>query len=194
MIAEFIDVADSRSIVRTADAAVERLGGIDIWINNAGIFPTAPALEMTDQEWDRVLNINLRGTFVGCREAARRMIAAGHGGVIVNVASVAGFRGIGPGIAHYVASKHGVRGLTSQLAIELAQHEIRVLGVAPTTIKTEGVLANLGNDPGGRTNSMLGRAGVPDDVARVVLFCSSDMAMFMTGSTVLVDAGRLSLG
>jgi NAD(P)-dependent dehydrogenase (short-subunit alcohol dehydrogenase family) len=184
-----VDVAHGPSISKLADDALTKLGGIDIWINNAGIFPTTPMLRMTDDEWDRVLDINLRGTFIGCREAARCMFTGG--GVIINIASVAGFRGITAGISHYVASKHGVRGLTSQLAIELAPHDIRVLAVAPTTILTEGM---LNAQSGKGMTSLLGRAGVPDDVARVVLFCASDLSLFMTGSTVQVDAGRLSLG
>jgi NAD(P)-dependent dehydrogenase (short-subunit alcohol dehydrogenase family) len=191
VLAATVDVAIGPSVAELAAAAVSRLGSIDIWVNNAGIFPTSPLLKTTDEDWDRVIDINLRGLFIGAREAARCMISARHGGVIVNIASVAGFRGITSGIGHYVASKHAVRGLTSQLAIELAPHDIRVLAVAPTTIPTEGWLEA---QPGRTTTSMLGRAGVPDDVARVVLFCASDMALFMTGSTVVVDAGRLCLG
>lgn len=196
IIAARADVADGDSIVELAATATKLLGGVDIWINNAGIFPTQPLLEMSDESWDRVLDVNLRGAFIGSREAARCMIAGGRGGVIVNVASVAGFRGVGPGISHYVASKHGVRGLTSQLAVELAPHAIRVLGVAPTIIKTEGVLSApaMQKDADRKLRTLLGRAGVPDDVARVVLFCVSDLALLMTGSTLIVDAGRLSLG
>lgn len=191
-----VDVAQGESIAQLADIALARLGGIDIWVNNAGIFPSKRLLDTTDDEWDRVLDINLRGVFIGCREAARRMMAAGRGGVIVNLTSVAGLRGIGPGITSYVSSKHGVVGATSQLATELAPHGIRVLAVAPTTIRTEGVLSALDKDADveARLNSPLGRAGVPDDVARVVLFCVSDLAMFMTGSTLAVDAGRLAVG
>ncbi|MGB8363182.1 MAG: SDR family NAD(P)-dependent oxidoreductase [Rhizomicrobium sp.] len=195
VIATGVDVADSTSVIAAADLAVEQLGGIDIWVNNAGIFPTAPLLEMSDALWDKVLDINLRGVFVGAREAARHMIAADNGGVIVNVASTAGFKGVGPGLAAYVASKHGVRGLTRQLAVELAPRGIRVLAVAPTFIVTEGTSdgriplagdANIDKMIGCR----LGRPGVPDDVARAVLFCASDMSIFMTGSTLLIDAGE----
>src|SRR5277367_6526113 len=128
------------------------------------------------------------------------MSKAGKGGVIINLASTAGFKGAGPGITHYVASKHGVRGITRQMALELAGKNIRVLAVAPTTIITEGVKAVMasqeikaaGFDLSTTYNSLLGRTGVPDDVARVVLFCASDLAMFMTGSTLLVDAGELT--
>jgi NAD(P)-dependent dehydrogenase (short-subunit alcohol dehydrogenase family) len=193
-----LDVADAESIALTADAAVERLGGIDIWVNNAGVFPSTPVLDMTDEQWDHVLDVNLRGTFIGAREAARRMVAAGHGGVIVNFSSRAGVRGSGQGIPHYAASKFGVRGLTEQLALEFAEHGIRVLGIAPTRMPTPGVQeATARLDPevvarGRALDLPLGRPGTEDDVARVVLFCVSDLAMFMTGSTLLVDGGELA--
>ena len=127
-IATRLDVTDTASITDTADAAVAELGGLDIWVNNAGIYPSTPVLEMTDDDWERVLDVNLRGTFVGSREAARRMVEAGRGGVIVNLSSRAGVRGSGTGIPHYVASKFAIRGLTQQLALEFAEHGIRVLG------------------------------------------------------------------
>ena len=191
VIATGIDVADSATIIAAADLAVEQLGGIDIWVNNAGIFPTAPLLDMTDELWDKVLDINLRGVFAGSREAARRMITADNGGVIINVASTAGFKGVGPGLAAYVASKHGVRGVTRQMAVELAPRGIRVLAVAPTFMVTEGTSSGP-IPPAQRAmlSGRLGRPGVPDDVARAVLFCASDMSIFMTGSTLLVDAGE----
>ena len=150
---------------------------------------------MTDDDWDRVLTVNLRGAFVGCREAARRMTAAGTGGVIVNVPSVAGLRGRSAGVSHDVASKHGVTGLTSQLAVELAPHAIRVLAVAPTTIITPGVMEAMGGSDADLETALsrpLGRAARPDDVARVALFCASDLSLFMTGTTLVVDAGELA--
>jgi NAD(P)-dependent dehydrogenase (short-subunit alcohol dehydrogenase family) len=198
VVATRMDVADGASVIAAADLAVERLGGVDIWVNNAGVFPHIPLLEMSQQAWDQVMDVNLRGVFLGSREAARRMIAAGAGGVIVNVVSTAGFGGVAPGLSAYVASKHGVRGATRQMALELAPHGIRVLGVAPTFCVTEGNMAVMAANPNGRlaseipstVNSRLGRVGVPDDIGRVVLFCASDMSIFMTGSTLLVDAGE----
>jgi NAD(P)-dependent dehydrogenase (short-subunit alcohol dehydrogenase family) len=192
-----MDVTDSDAIKATADRAVRELGSIDIWINNAGVPSNVPLLEMSDAEWDRVMAVNLRGLFVGSREAARRMIAAGKGGVIVNLASLAGFRGIAPGQAAYVTSKHGVRGATRQMALELAPHGIRVLGVAPGYCQTEHTAHIAEMDAEllkqipipGIAGSALGRVGVPDDIARVVLFCASDMSIFMTGTTLLVDGG-----
>lgn len=147
-----LDVRDEDSVERTADTALAELGGLDIWVNNAGVFPTRLLVDMSVQEWGDVIDVNLQGAFLGCRAAARRMAAAGCGGVILNVASVAGLRGRGPGVAHYVASKHGIIGLTRQLAGELASHDIRVLAVAPTTIITPGVEAAMSGrgDLGGR--------------------------------------------
>ena len=194
-LATLLDVASSASIALAADTAVEELGGIDIWVNNAGVYPSTPTLEMSDDEWDRVVRINLNGTFYGCREAARRMVRAGRGGVIVNLSSVAGIRGRAPRISHYVASKHGIIGLTQQLALEFAQDGIRVLAVAPSVILTPGIEASPRGgqaDPERAHAGPLGRAGRPDDVARVVLFCASDLALFMTGSTLLVDAGEMA--
>lgn len=197
VVATRLDVTDEASVAAAADLAVSELGGIDVWVNNAGIYPNVLLMDMTQEVWGRVMDINLRGTFSGSQEAARRMIAAGKPGVIVNIVSTAGFKGMAPGISAYVASKHGVRGLIKQLAIELAPHDIRVLGVAPTFCTTEGNTEALANLPervreeiSATLSSRLGRVGVPDDIARAVLFCASDMSIFMTGSTLLVDAGE----
>lgn len=197
-----LDVTSGASIEAAADRAVLELGGLDIWVNNAGIYPSTPLLEMTDQDWDKVLDVNLRGTFIGAREAGRRMANTGGGGVIINLASTAGYRAAGPGIAHYVSSKHAVRGLTKSLAVELGPHGIRVLALAPTLIQTPGIEEGRAAFQAAGLGDMLeqmaqreplGRVGVPDDIARVALFCASDLAMLMTGSTLLVDAGDVAL-
>jgi NAD(P)-dependent dehydrogenase (short-subunit alcohol dehydrogenase family) len=197
-----VDVTDTAAIELACEVAERDLGGLDIWVNNAGIYPSTPVLDMTDEDWDRVLDVNLRGSFVGAREAARRMVQAGRGGVIINIASTAGFKANGPGVAHYVSSKHGVVGLTKSLAAELGPYGIRVLGIAPTLIQTPGIEAGreafrrsgLGEVIDSFAQRLpLGRVGVPDDVARVVLFCASDLAMFMTGSTLLADGGDVAL-
>ena len=193
-----MDVADSASVTDGAARVVDAFGGIDIWVNNAGVFPSASVIEMSDELWDHVFAVNTRGVRNGAREAGRRMTG---GGVIVNVVSTAGFRGTAPGLAAYVGSKHAVRGMTKQLALELAPRGIRVLGVAPTYVPTEGNLAAVaaamaegGLDssamPSAMSTSLIGRLGTPDDIARVVLFCASDLSMIMTGSTLLADAGE----
>lgn len=198
-IAAWVDVTDATSVRALADHAVAHLGRLDVWVNAAGVFPVSPLLELSEEDWDRVLDVNLRGTMFGAREAARAMIAAGQGGVVVNVASTAAYRADGPGVAHYVASKFGVRGLTQSLAVELGRHGIRVLAVAPTVTLTPGLeheraaleAAGFALDELG-PRLPLGRVAVPDDVARVVFFCASDLSLLMTGSTLLVDAGELA--
>lgn len=197
------DVSDTASVIAAADLAVAELGGLDIWVNNAGLFPNAPVLDMPDEMWDRVFAVNARGMFLGSREAARRMAADGSGGVIVNIISTAGFQVAFPGMAAYVSSKHAARGLTKSLAVDLAPLGVRVLGVAPSFVPTEGNIA-AGKAAAERaaaagvelppldvmTHSRIGRLGTPDDIARVVLFAASDLSLIMTGSTLLADAGE----
>jgi len=190
------DVLDRPAVGAAADAAIDRWGRLDIWVNNAGIYPAAKLIEMTDDEWDQTLDVNLKGTFIGSQEAARRMVAAGEPGVIINMASISGLRSSRGLRGHYVASKHGVIGLTKSLAVELGGDRIRALAIAPGTIMTPGIMVEAETDPEwtasihemGRSFP-LGRVGTPDDIARVVLFCASDMSMFMTGSVVLAEAG-----
>ncbi|HTH07374.1 MAG TPA: SDR family oxidoreductase, partial [Ilumatobacteraceae bacterium] len=184
------------SIEAAADTAVGELGRLDIWVNNAGISTaTGPAIDVDVEVIDRLLQINARGTYLGAREAAKRMT---DGGVVVNILSTTGFRA-SVGISAYVASKHAAVGITKALALEFAPLGVRVLGIAPTIIDTPGVRAEMaplleaGLDVAARAAANpLGRMGVPDDVARVVVFAASDMAAFMTGSTLAVDAGRLA--
>ncbi len=191
-----LDVSDTATVVAAADRAIHDFGRLDIWVNNAGIsHATGPAVDVTDEFIDRMMAVNLRGTFVGAREAARRMPT---GGVIINLASTTGFRA-SVGISAYVASKHAVVGATKALALEFGPLGIRVLGIAPTVMDTPGVriemepLLKAGLDVAKRAAANpLGRMGVADDVARVVVFAASDLAAFMTGSTLAVDAARLA--
>jgi NAD(P)-dependent dehydrogenase (short-subunit alcohol dehydrogenase family) len=197
-VATHVDVREEASVRAVAEQALADHGRLDVWVNSAGIYPTSPLLELPEQEWYDVLDVNLRGTFVGAREAARAMIAAGNGGVIVNVSSTAAHRVAGPSATPYVASKFGVRGVTQSLAVELGGNGIRVLAVAPTVTLTPGLEAQRAplEDAGFLLDDLgaelpLGRVAVPDDVARVVLFCASDLSLLMTGSSLLVDAGEL---
>jgi NAD(P)-dependent dehydrogenase (short-subunit alcohol dehydrogenase family) len=191
-----LDVTEPGSIVAAADRAVTELGRLDVWVNNAGLSTaTGPAVDVDPAFIDRLFAVNARGTYLGAREAARRMPG---GGVVVNILSTTGFRA-SPGISVYVASKHAAVGITKALGLELAPRGVRVLGIAPTVIDTPGVreeaerLLQAGVDVRKRAaENALGRIGVPDDVARVVVFAASDMAAFMTGSTIAVDAGRLA--
>jgi NAD(P)-dependent dehydrogenase (short-subunit alcohol dehydrogenase family) len=196
-----LDVADATSMSSFARLADERLGSIDVWVNNAGIFPPAILIETTDDEWDLVQDVNLRGAFLGCREAGRRMSKAGRG-VIINITSVGGYRGR-PSIAHYVSAKHGVVGLTKALAMELGPSGVRVLAVAPAMNETPGLEEQRARYKDNsdaaqgfrdmeekiRATFPLRRFGQPDDVARVVLFAASDMAAFITATTIFCDGG-----
>ena len=197
------DVTDAASVAAAADLAVAELGGIDVWVNNAGIFPNAPVTMMPDEMWDATFAVNARGVFLGSREAARRMSADGSGGVIVNIISTAGVQVAFPGMAAYVGSKHAALGMTKSLAVDLAPLGIRVLGVAPSFVPTEGnvAAAKIGAEAAAAAGiemppldvmntSMIGRMGTPDDIARVVLFAACDLSMIMTGSTLLADAGE----
>jgi NAD(P)-dependent dehydrogenase (short-subunit alcohol dehydrogenase family) len=192
-----MDAGNISEIEAVADFAIRELGAIDIWVNNAGIVSNAPLFDLTDAEWEATIAVNLRGAFAGSRAAARHMVARGEGGVIVNVASLAGLQGIAANQVAYVSSKHGVVGLTRQMSIELAPQGIRVMGIAPGVCLTEKTMFMAEADPEmlkqtgipGIAGSRFGRHGVADDVARVVLFCASDLSLFMTGSTLVVDGG-----
>ena len=194
-VASEVDVTDRRSIVALADLALAESGGLDIWVNNAGIYPDDALFDIDDDQWDRVLDVNLRGTYLGAREAATRMIARRTGGVIINISTAPAY--VREGAPHYVASKLGVVALTRRMAAELGAHGIRVLALAPTVILTPGMEESAdegGWELGELAKQMsrelpLGRAGVPDDVARVALFCASDLAAMMTGCEVRVDGG-----
>jgi NAD(P)-dependent dehydrogenase (short-subunit alcohol dehydrogenase family) len=199
MLAVHTDVTSRISIEDLAESTISNLSSIDIWTNNAGIYPITPILDLTHKQWAHVLDVNLTGTFFGAQEAARRMVNTGTGGVIINLASVAAYRATTLGASDYVSAKHAVRGLTKSLAAELGRFSIRVLAIAPTTIDTPGLrdcheeLISAGlQTPDTNKTKPLGRDGVPDDIARVALFCASDLSALMSGSTLLVDGGMLS--
>lgn len=189
-----VDVGSVEDVDALAEFAAQELGGLHVWVNNAGVYPNVPFLEMSPDEWDRVQQINTRGTFLGARAAATQMVRAGRGGTIINMASIAGLGAGGAGYGAYTASKHAVVGLTKSLATELGPHGIRAVGVAPGVIETAGLRETMVADGGAAFRAFSatlpsGRGGVPDDIARVVWFLASDLAAFITGTTVLVDGG-----
>ena len=199
--ADASSASDANKVVRVV---VETFGRLDILVNNAGIYPHSPALEISEEMWDRVLDINLKGVFFYSQASAQAMIKGGNGGKIVNLTSM---EGLHPkeGLAHYVAAKSGVAMLTKALALELATHNILVNAIAPGWTKTPGTKAQVttllasgksANELAEMSKSFmarlpLGRTAEPDDVAKVVLFLVSAAADYMTGGVVVVDGGYL---
>lgn len=192
------DISDRAGVGAAVAATVDRLGGLDIVVNNAALFPAAPVLDQPDELWDRVIDVNLSGAYIVSRAAGPHLMASGHG-VIVNVCSTESFRAGGPALSAYVSSKHALRGLTAAMAVEWGPAAVRVVGVAPTVVDTPG-LAELKAQvpPLAATIDQLarslplGRVAVADDVARVVLFAVSDLAGLVTGCVLPVDAGALA--
>ena len=169
------------------------LGGLDILVNNAGILKRTPFLEIGEEEWDAILDVNLKGYFLVGQAVARRMVAAGTPGAIVNVSS-AGQAVAGPNLAHYCVSKAGVEMLTKEMALELAPHNVRVNAVAPGLIETDINRADIAQDAfreGRLARIPLGLIGAPEDVVGAVVFlASNDEARLMTGASVFVDGGQ----
>ncbi len=182
------DVTDSHRVNQVVDEVVQVWGGLHILVNNAGITRDNVILRMKDDQWEAVIQVNLRGTFHFMRAAARPMLK-GRGGRIINVASVSGLMG-NPGQANYSASKAGVIGLTRTVARELGSRNVTVNAVAPGFIATD-MTAGLGEQlmEEVKKQTPLGRLGEPQDVADAILFLASDAASFITGHVLVVDGG-----
>ena len=189
------DVGNSAEVEALVARAVAAFGRLDCLIANAGIAHNCDFLELREEDFDRVLRVNLKGTFLTGQAAARQMVKQGGGGTIVNMSSVNDEMAI-PTIAPYVASKGGVRQLTKAMALALADKGIRVNAVGPGSINTE-MFALVNDTPEKLLNVMsrtpLGRAGEPSEVAKVCLFLASDDSSYITGQTIYPDGGRLAL-
>jgi NAD(P)-dependent dehydrogenase (short-subunit alcohol dehydrogenase family) len=185
------DVADDAEIDRML-ADIERgLGPVEVLMNNAGVLKRTPLVEITLPEWDFILQTNLRGAFIVAQRAARRMIACGIQGCIVNISSRNAVRAA-PQRTHYSVSKAGISMLTKQMAVDLAGHGIRVNEVNPGLIDTDLTRAELA-DPAWRDHRIQGiplrRIGTPEDVVGAALFLASEDARFITGTSLFVDGG-----
>jgi 2-deoxy-D-gluconate 3-dehydrogenase len=182
---------DMDSIDAFVEAAMQQLGGIDILVNNAGVNIPADALELTEEDWDRVQDVNLKGLFFLSQRVARRMKDAGNGGRVINVASINGVVGYYKRAA-YCSSKAGVVNLTRVLALEWAQYGINVNAIGPTFILTP-LTQSTFDDPELRRDLIgripLGRVGQPEDVVGAVVFLASAAAAMVTGHTLMVDGG-----
>jgi NAD(P)-dependent dehydrogenase (short-subunit alcohol dehydrogenase family) len=189
------DVSVAQDVERMVAHTIETFGRLDYAVNNAGIEGQFVSVaELPEEEWDRVLDVNLKGTFLCLKYEARGMLAGGHGGAIVNVGSINSFLGFPSGAA-YVSSKHGLIGLTTSVSAELAPQGIRVNLVCPGIIVTpmhqrlRGLLGDEIYDNVLQQRVHTRRAGRPEEIARSVVFLCSDEASYITGTTLTPDGG-----
>ena len=183
------DVTSEEQVQALIDGAAGRFGRIDVMISNAGLGGTASVLEMTDEQWSRVLDVTLNGTFRCTRAALRQLVAQGRGGAVVNNASVLGWRAQ-PGQAHYAAAKAGVMALSRCAAMDVAGHGIRVNAVSPSLalhpflakVMAQDVLDDLAD------REAFGRSAEPWEVANVMVFLASDYASYLTGEVISVSS------
>jgi len=190
------DVTNEKEIEEMVKKTIEKFGKVDILVNNAGICQFKPFLELTKEEWQRTLDINLKGYFLCAKATAKEMVRQ-KSGAIVNIASIVmGQIGKGmAGLAHYSASKGGIAALTKTLALELAPYNIRVNAIAPGAIDTP-MAASAKADPKVLEQTLamipLHRMGKPEEIANAVLFLSSKASSYITGSIIVVDGGWLA--
>ena len=207
IVAKKVDVRDQSGLDELVAEGVAEFGRLDIVIANAGIMSLAPTVDLTEEVWNEMIDINLSGVWRTCKAAIPHMIQAGNGGSLVLTSSTAGFRGFG-NLAHYVAAKHGVIGLMRTLANELAQHWIRVNSILPTNVETDMIM----NEPTYRLfapefehptqedarSAFLSMNLLPipwieaRDISNAILFLSSEEARYITGVALPVDAGQLA--
>jgi meso-butanediol dehydrogenase/(S,S)-butanediol dehydrogenase/diacetyl reductase len=198
-----VDVAERQSVKAMISEVASRFGRLDVMFNNAGISQTCPFLDVTEDDFNRIMKVNGLGVLIGTQEAARQMIAQGSGGKIVNTASIAGKQGY-PLFAHYCASKFAVVALTQAAARALAEHRITVNCFAPGVVATElwqqldreFMEHGLTSKPEQAINEfsqsiLLGRVSAPKDIAGVTTFLASDASDYITGQTMMVDGGMV---
>lgn len=189
-----VDVTSPPSVQAMVQQAITELGQLDVLVNSAGVREIIPFLQLPFEEWQRVLAVNLNGTFLCSQAVAQYLVTRGQGGKIVNLASVAGLSAV-PNRAAYVASKHAVVGLTKEMALELASKNIQVNAVAPGVVRTsmtesyfdkESVMERL------KQAHPAGRWAVPEEIAELILFLASPAANFITGATFPIDGGFMA--
>ena len=190
-IAVHVDVADGESVKRCVETAENALGSINILVNNAGIAVTKPLLEHAEEDWDSVLDTNLKGVWLMAQEVARRMVHREQGGSIINIASVLGERGIAQ-LPGYCASKGGIINLTRAMAVELAPYGIQVNTIAPGYIETDMNRQFFATQAGQRLIKRIPqrRLGQVEDLDGTLLLLASDASQYMTGSVITIDGGQ----
>jgi len=204
-IAAKADVSDASEVKAMVDLAISEFGRIDILVNNAGTITVKPVVDMTEQEWDKVVNVNLKGTFLCCKYVVPHMVRHGYGRII-NIASTEGLAGT-PYISHYVAAKHGVVGFTKSLAQELGKHWITVNAICPGDVGTDLFFESAKGMPGfvDEISKLQGAYSVfpgfgefekplinPEDITNAVLWLASEEARYVTGVALPVDAGYMT--
>jgi NAD(P)-dependent dehydrogenase (short-subunit alcohol dehydrogenase family) len=188
-----LDVSDSASVRQAVQTIEQALGRIDVLVNNSGVSIAKPLLEQTEEDFDAVVNVNLRGAFLVATEVARRMKAGGQGGSIINIESILSFRQAGQ-IAPYAASKAGLTQLTKSMALELARYKIRVNGIAPGYFSTDINKEFFDTEGGaGMIKRMTSRRlGELEELEGPLLLLASEASSYMNGATIVVDGGHLS--
>lgn len=193
--AQFVrmDVAQPNGLDPCLELAAE-WGGLDVLVNNAGILRAGSFLEFAEADYDAVMNVNVKGAFFMAQAAVRAMVQAERGGVIINLSSIGALQGM-PGLAAYSAAKGAIRALTYSLAKELGKHQIRVCALHPGVIDTSMTRVDVPvKDEGVPRGVPLRRRGVPEDVADAAAFLAGDAAAFITGTSLVIDGGQLSIG
>ena len=185
-----VDVRDSDSMREFVEAAEAELGPVTVMIANAGVYPNSLVLDMDVEEWDRVMETNVRGVFLTCQAAARSMVSNGTQGKIITLSS-GSYRSGRLGASHYCASKAGVVMFTKVLALELAQYKINVNCIAPGLIDVEGEVSPISDEYKSTLTKAIpwGRIGEPEDIANAALFLASPYADFITGEVLAVNGG-----
>lgn len=197
-----VDVSDEASVKAMIERCCSEFGSLDILVNNAGIYPPVPVAQMSREQFEKVMHVNLRSVFLTTKYSAEIMKERG-GGRIINITSIDALHPSMVGLAHYDASKHAVWGFTKNSALELAEHKIWVNAVAPGGIATPGTQAMQAAAPPTDAETLqkqteafmakipMHRMGEPDEIGKVVLFLASDMSSYMTGEQIVVDGGAL---
>jgi 3-oxoacyl-[acyl-carrier protein] reductase len=180
------DVSKKTDVDNLIGETIKKFGKLDILVNNAGIYPFKPFMDMTESDWDKVINVNLKSVFL-CSQAATKEMK--DGGKIVDISSIAAFVGF-EGLAHYCATKGGINGMIRAMALELSPKKINVNAVAPGAIDTPGA---SGGDENMKKQTIMSipwkRMGLPEDIANAVVFLASEKADYITGQTIIVDGG-----
>ncbi len=185
------DVSVEEDVKKMVEQAVADFGSVDILVNNAGIYPAKPVMNMSSEDFDKVIAVNLKGVFLCTKYVSEQMIKQGKGGKIINVTSIDALHPSSVGLAHYDASKHGVWGFTKNVALELAPYKIYINAIAPGGIITPGTKDMTKMMGTFLAKIPMHRMGEPDEIGKVALFLASDMSSYMTGSQIVVDGGVL---